>query len=431
MGRTGAVCLLFAAAAAAAGDSVRLKGKVVRVAPPFPTQRTEFVLFRAVKDAIVRDGERFPVAAGKKSLKVALKPGAKPGKSVRASGGFVKLAGGVPLYVRRHAERGWEYAAAGALEFELDRVAFRVLDANADGRFEPGKDAWQLPPWPFVLPLPRELVVGRRKLAIESIEGRVLTGRAGALAGSRHQLDGLVAINDLRMSVGLPTTTLDAELSAACTAHARYLLLNKWTPATNPHFEIRGRRGYTEAGHRAGMMSVIAWSDHAGAVPGHWITYYHRFSFQHPLLKGVGISDGTPSISIIDGKSGVDRDADFAGWRDPVLVPADGSVGVPAGFHRGGERPSPVENAGSRGFPLTVLFLAPSPGVTSFRGELVRLSRKGEEPVKTLVPRSNNSRHRFGLIPERPLRSNGRYRVRYRFERDGEPETVTATFQVK
>ena len=103
---------------------------------------------------------------------------------------------------------------------------------------------------------------------------------------------------DPRAKHHVPATEIDDKLSDACSKHARYLRLNKWTGLGNPHFEIKGRRGFTPEGHRAGMMSVILWGSHTSAVPGHWITYYHRFSFLHPLLRGVGISDGTPSISI-------------------------------------------------------------------------------------------------------------------------------------
>ena len=104
---------------------------------------------------------------------------------------------------------------------------------------------------------------------------------------------------------------------------------------------------------------------------------------------------------------------------------------MPKGFHRGGESPSPVEKAGSRGFPMTVLFLAPRPAITEFRGTLVRLGKRGKEDVvKTLEPKSNRSQNRFGLIPARPLRG-GTYRATYLFKRAGKAETVSATFETE
>ncbi len=113
------------------------------------------------------------------------------------------------------------------------------------------------------------------------------------------------------------------------------------------------------------------------------------------------------------------------------LVGHAGSIRMPKGFHRAGEMPSPVEKAGSRGFPMTVLFLAPRPAITEFSGTLLRLGKRGkQEVVKTLLPKSNRSRSRFGLIPARPLRG-GTYRATYVFKRDGKVETVSATFETK
>jgi len=261
--------------------------------------------------------------------------------------------------------------------------------------------------------------------------GLELEGDVEPLEGDRPQLDGIVRINFWRAGVGLPPTSMNADLTAACTAHAKYLAMHRWTPAQNPHFEAKRARGYSDEGHRAAMSSVISWSNHAVGVDGHWVTYYHRFAFLHPVLKGVGLNAGTPSISVIDAKRGTEwGKGPPVGWKDPILVPADGATLVPSGFHRGGEVPAPCERAGSRGYPLTVLFLAPRPGVTGFAGELVRIRRNGKvKPVATVVPRSRSSRRRFGLIPERPLAS-GRYRVTYTFLRNGERETVTATFDV-
>lgn len=417
------LALLLLACAATAQEPVRLKGERVEIEPRFPCQRTDLVIFRPLKDAI-RIGERsYPVAPDKKKgWRIATKPGGKPGKLVRRPT-TLKL-GHDRVLVRDGA-----YVRVEALEFKLAQTRFRLLDLDFDGEFD---DAFQLPPHHFVLPLGGPLVLGRQVLAVESMEGRELKGTVTPLPGSRHQLDALVLINGLRASIGLPATVIDDKLSDACSKHARYLRLNKWNGFSNPHFEMKRGRGFTPEGHRAGMMSVILWGSHTAAVPGHWITYYHRFAFCHPLLRGVGISDKTPSISVIDGKSGsVWGETAPEGWTDPVLVPADGSILMPKGFHRAGESPSPVEKAGSRGFPMTVLFLAPRANITDFRGTLVRLGKRGKnDVVKTLEPDSKGSRHRFGLIPERPLRG-GTYRVTYTFKRDGKPETATATFETE
>ncbi|MHC4938007.1 MAG: CAP domain-containing protein [Planctomycetota bacterium] len=413
---------LLLACAVHAQDAVQLKGKRVEIEPRFPTQRTDLVVLRPLGESI-RIGElEYPVVKETSGWRIAMKPGGRPKKLVRRPT-TLKL-GGHRVFVRDGA-----CARLDALEFKLEQTVFRLLDLDMDAEYD---DGYQLPPHHFVLPMDGPLILGRHRLAVESIRKRRLRGTVTPLAGSRQQLDGLVLINKLRASIGLPATEIDDKLSDACSKHARYLRLNKWNGLGNPHFEVKGRRGFTPEGHRAGMLSVILWGSHTSAVPGHWITYYHRFSFLHPRLRGVGISDGTPSVSIIDGKSGSEwGDAPPRGWKDPVLVPADGSIRVPKGFHRAGEMPSPVEHAGSRGFPMTVLFLSPKPGISEFRGSLERLNKHGKsEIVETLLPRQNGSSGRFGLIPARPLRG-GRYRTTYTYRRNGERETVSATFETE
>lgn len=434
MSRTvGLILLACAVAQAKDGRTIRFKAKRIEAAAPFPTQRTDLHVFRPVGDAVRLDGRVFGVRPRKGGgLVVAVKPDAKPSKGLRRAA-TLRL-GGTPVRFRR-GRAGWECAVLDAREFEVDRVEVRLIDADGNGRFEIGSDACRLPPSPFVFPLDAELVVGRKRLRIERLapDGREIEASVSALYGTDRQLDALVRVNLLRAGVGLPPTIVDEALSDACSKHSRYLRIIKWHPAKgNPHFEVKGRRGYSDEGHRAGMMSVISWSSHASAIPAYWQTHYHRFAFLHPLVGGIGISDGTPSVSVIDGKSRSPF-ADVApeGWRDPVLVPADGQVDTPSGFHRGGEIPSPVENEGSRGFPLTVLFLARDPAVTGFSGRLVRIGKRGEEhEISTLVPKGRGSRNRFGLIPERPLRS-GLFRATYLFARRGKAEEAVATFRVE
>ncbi|MHC4850209.1 MAG: CAP domain-containing protein [Planctomycetota bacterium] len=415
--------MLLIAATAHAGEALQLEGKRVKIEPRFPCQRTDLAVFRELGDSLRIGDLDYPVIQDpKRGWRIAMKPGGKPTRLVRKPT-ILKL-GRHRVYV---ADGG--YVRLEALEFKLERTVFRLLDLDMDGEHD---DGYQLPPHHFVLPLSGPLILGRHVLEIESVSKRKLKGTVKPIPGSRQQLDALVLINGLRASIGLPATVIDDKLSDACSKHARYLRLNKWNGLGNPHFEVKGRRGFTPEGQRAGMSSVILWGSHTSAVPGHWITYYHRFSFLHPRLRGVGISDGTPSISIIDGKSGSEwGDKAPKGWKDPVLAPADGSIGMPKGFHRAGEMPSPVEKAGSRGFPMTVLFLEPKAAITEFQGSLVRLGNSGKrDEVPTLVPKSNRSRNRFGLIPARPLRG-GTYRATYTFRRNGEKQTVSATFDTE
>jgi hypothetical protein len=432
MARAWVGLLLLLSPAAGDGDRVELAGEPVDVGPRLPSQRLDLVAFHPVGHAIRLGSGTFPVEVRETGVRLATRSEADPGKFLRGDA-TVKL-GSTRVHLRRAAS-GWEYAIATGRQFEVEGVIFRLVDVSADGRFTVGEDGWQLVPSEFVLPLVPSLVLGRVRLGITRLaeDGSAIEGRVAPLAGSRMQLDGLVAVNDLRTRAGLPPTVVDPALSAACSAHAAYLRLHKWTPYRfNPHFEVKEWRGYSQEGNRAGMMSVIAWCAHGPAVEGHWLTYYHRFAFLHPALDGIGINDETPSISVIDAKSAADGTGGaLGGWKDPILWPCDGATGVPTAFHGAGEIPSPVDDAGTRGYPLTVLFLAEDPGVTGFRGVLERVTRKGIERVGTLEPRSQGDGSRFGLIPEQPLRSGQTYRVTYALERRGAPETLVATFETR
>ena len=71
------------------------------------------------------------------------------------------------------------------------------------------------------------------------------------------------------------------------------------------------------------------------------------------------------------------------------------------------------------------------PRITEFRGELFRIDGKKQEKVPTLTPKATAYSRHFGLIPEHGLRSGNRYRVVYRFKRDGKSESATAEFVAK
>jgi uncharacterized protein YkwD len=105
--------------------------------------------------------------------------------------------------------------------------------------------------------------------------------------------DVLGCLNAHRKAAGLaPVERVDADLSAACMAHARYLVRNAEHPSVaglGAHDEDPKLPGYTEAGRKAGRMSVI---NTAAPLPAleNWIaTLYHRLPLLDPKLKVIGI----------------------------------------------------------------------------------------------------------------------------------------------
>ncbi len=433
--------LILAVAPATAGRD-RAKLAPAEAALPLRSQRTDVAPSRPVTDAVQLGEHAFTAVRTKKGLRVALEPGAD---AIKAIGRDTTLTLRVPSGestrpVRVHFAKsadGWTSTVVEAREIEIDGVTAQLVDLDHDGRLTVEKDGWRTLPSAFVVPLTETLIVGRHHVVLSGAgaDGMSFDVAATAIDASRHQLDGLIVINELRAANGLPPVDVDTALSDACSAHAAYLLKNKWRPTgkMNPHGEVRGWKLYSDAGHRAGQMSVIAWGDHGSNAQVYWDTYYHRFPLAHPGTSAMGLSDGTPSISVIDGKSATDWAVGPAdGWSDPILVPADGAVDQPAIFHRGGESPEPVDKPTIRGFPLTVQFLAQHSDVSDFRATMVEIDRKGrEKDVPLLTPLDRGSGNRFGVIPERALISGRTYRVTYTFTRWGEPQSLIATFKTR
>lgn len=311
-------------------------------------------------------------------------------------------------------------------------ASVELVDLDGDGEIRAGVgDGWREAGNPLTLPLGKTLTIGADRLALVSISADEVVATVERLAEDEDQRAGLAAINAMRLHHGLPPVTIDAELSAACTAHASYLRQNGWNGYTNPHVEDEGAPGYTEEGARAARVGVIMQAPHAGAVRAYFRTYYHRAPFTDPFLERVGVSSGEPWISVIDASSGAPvQEEPHPEWSDPIVVPADGATDVETRFCRWGEVPAPASRAPQRGFPLTLLFARWDHGVLEVHAELVRFAEDGKEiPVETLVPEALQESKLMGVVPARPLLPGTTYRVRYRLERFEEPDQhVEATF---
>lgn len=446
-----AVGSLSAPALAADGAPSEFEGESVVVEPPFGALRSDLRPFRPLADALLVGEHAFDVRRARGTLTVARAPGLPPSVRVRKPGTITLRLG--PEQGRRKlsvhlrllespessadggADVRWEYAVTTGARFEFDGHAVLLVDANGDGRFRVGEDARTTPGEPLLLPLTDTIVVGPKRLTIADLaeDGSRITGTLEPLVGAPEQLDALMELNRLRAQGGLPPVVLDPELSAACTAHVEYLRRNNWSGYTNPHGETEGRPGYSEAGVRAARASAIVKNSNLAGIRMHFMTYYHRIAFVNPRLERVGISAGSRTISVIDGKSAAPRvePGEPDGWDDPVLNPPDGAVDVPTRFNPSGERPEPVSRPESRGYPLLMVFPSRVPVIADVAGELVELRKGKVIPVPTLEPRPHGGEPVFGLIPSRPLTGGAVYRVTFTWKRDGDPETATATFRTQ
>jgi uncharacterized protein YkwD len=102
----------------------------------------------------------------------------------------------------------------------------------------------------------------------------------------------LAEVNAYRKACGLKPVVLDEKLSAACRAHARYLVRNWKAPAVKGlgvHKEDMNLPGATPEGARAAGRSVIADSFDVNRVVTDWMgTLYHRIPLISPDLQKIG-----------------------------------------------------------------------------------------------------------------------------------------------
>jgi hypothetical protein len=169
----------------------------------------------------------------------------------------------------------------------------------------------------------------------------------------------------------MPECELDSEATAACQDHARFFGMHedhwKWPEA---HEEDPAKEGFSPRGMRAGLRSVIIWSngsmDATRAVDG-WIgTVYHRFPLLEYNIKRFGLAydnSGKCEVIVLDMGS-------LQEPRDPVLErqvayiawPPHQMEGVPRQFAYT-EHPNPLEDVGldfdaqqQTGYPVSLQF---------------------------------------------------------------------------
>ncbi len=248
-------------------------------------------------------------------------------------------------------------------------------------------------------------------------------------------------LNARRKAAGLPAVTLDAKLSAACRAHARYLAKN-YDPGLggnfNPHTEDPDKPGYTKEGARAARQSEISFStgDPRGvqhALGGLFGTFFHRIGLIRPDLRRIGLGyvvSGRDCWVVLDDRGGRGPRAPASG--KPVLYPPPKAKAVPPEF-AGPEFPNPIPPEGKgkkQGYPVTVTF----PDGARLSSASARIEQDGREvaayvssPLKPAY-RPEFQHNTLCLIPKAPLRRNTTYRVTAEAVVNGKPWRQTWDF---
>jgi hypothetical protein len=265
--------------------------------------------------------------------------------------------------------------------------------------------------------------------------GRSVTARATGYgqpllpaAPGRESLAGLARLNEIRAQAGLKPCRLDAEASAACLEHVRYLARHpehhQWPEA---HEQDPAKAGFTPRGMRTAMRSVIVFDARGGArsIDGWMGTIYHRLPLLSPNIGAVGFAYEKDicvlDVGSLEGPPGVDAEGrpTAADW---VVWPVKGATGVPRQFafyelpNPLGDQPPPNNRDDAAGYPISLTMAGHlHPDVRSYDMHLYRMQKRGgtlerqEEvalhlhtPEKPLLARNQVQNTVFG-IPLRPL----------------------------
>lgn len=240
------------------------------------------------------------------------------------------------------------------------------------------------------------------------------------------------SVNALRAAAGLPALRLDDTLTAGCTAHARYMVLNRDVPALDLHQHRPGRPGSSALPEAAACaeQSVLAprTADLPSALAAWMGGLYHRRPILSPKVSRMGVGtaalpDGGIAAALMLPEENT--------WEPdgPVLWPPDGQTDVPLDFATG-EVPSPIPGpVKTGGYPVTLFFPGNDPvdivaATLSADGRTVPVHLSS--PARPVTPFS-----RYGvvsLIPKAPLLAQTTYSVRITTELAGRRSTVQGSF---
>lgn len=171
-----------------------------------------------------------------------------------------------------------------------------------------------------------------------SVRGRMLAmTTAAALAV-------LKGVNAERVEIGLTPRPEDLKLSADLQKHCVYMAMNN----TLTHQETKGRPGYSEEGHAAGLPSILSRGTPADRVAAGMV-YFHRQDVIRPDTLGFGVGyDG--AFGGIDGRTKRTSTPPKA-W--PVICPVPDKT---ATTHYNREAPDATRGDREVGFPITAYF---------------------------------------------------------------------------
>jgi len=393
-----------------------------------------------VDETIIIAGQSFPTKVSSGQLELATNPMSDLVTTVASDSDVLLswLESGITRSVRLHFvldDRGiWRYYAANGWEYTIGGNLLRLVDVNTDGLYdELSIDGCTLYDSSVMLPLRREFVIGASRVRVMSIakDGSELAAIIEPINEHPSKVAALSRLNRWRASHGLCSVDFDPILSRNCTAHAEYLRLNMWTGNTDPHSQEAGAVGSTPEGQMAARRSIIWRGSVVTSIDAFASSYYHRIPLMNPALNRVGVNEMPDDITVIDVAEGFEQPwPSNEGWSCPVISPAPGSRRVPIAAKR--EYPhEPVDDFGSRGFPVMLLFDPHGTRVVDFKGMLFKQSGPDREAVATLVADPWSYPFVCGIVPSDKLSADSRYVGEFTFTIDGARSSKVISFETK
>lgn len=306
-----------------------------------------------------------------------------------------------------------------------------LYDLDGNGTIEPDTDGLAFPGSPFIVPLPKVLLlkIGQYKVSVDGLKTLVLS--PDDLGAVQKYVSDASIFTDLRIRSGLTPVPLDKDLTVACEKHCDYMKANSLTDGKGGravYTEESGKPGYSEEGLEVAKVSNIGCSSDSlhKFILDTYSAFYMRVPMVNPKLAcfGVASQNGVNMLHV----------AKQDGFQETLYThPADGQTGTPRFFTSNGESPNPVpgsEFAKGCGFPILVRLIAPykelqSAEVVDPKGKKIAGTFSSPaKPANKDWPDNNNC---AGFIPAKSLEPNTTYRVTFQFAEEKMPVTWSFT----
>jgi outer membrane protein assembly factor BamB len=267
-----------------------------------------------------------------------------------------------------------------------DNSQFLLFDLNGDGRITPETDGVALKKFPFVVPLPKKLLLPAGQGRVQ-VEGETLTLEWDDLEVPAEVRRQASFLTNLRIRAAARPVMLSDSASRHARWHCDYLEKNKTgegLASLSVHSEREGAPGYTEEGYRAARNSVVA-QGHDTYDDALWAWYrtpFHGQVLTDPTLRVAGVAhrNGTSLLYPVASE----------GPERAYVFPPDGATGMPRKFNPGGETPDPRPRPGTFGTPI-YMYVPPTSDVQRSAAMVALYEGETEKTVTEIIRSQNDS----------------------------------------